>query len=79
MELEFLPPHVPTVEERADPKLFASNVRMEMAAALGIQLCDLRWPSLFFVLVFNIFPTVLRRSRASIPRRKKTRESERPS
>ena len=44
MEREFLAPHVPTVEERADPKLFASNVRKEMAAALGIQLCDLRWP-----------------------------------
>ena len=44
VELEFLTPHIPTVEEKADPKLFASNVRKEMATALGIQLCDLRWP-----------------------------------
>jgi len=41
VELEFLKPHIPTVEERADPVLFASNVRKEMATALGIQLCDL--------------------------------------
>ena len=46
MELEFLKPHIPTVEEKADPVLFASNVRKEMATALGIQLCDLRWPNL---------------------------------
>lgn len=41
VELEFLKPHIPTVEEKADPVLFASNVRKEMATALGIQLCDL--------------------------------------
>ena len=53
MELEFLKPHIPTVEEKADPVLFASNVRKEMATALGIQLCDLRWPCLLvFVFVF---------------------------
>ena len=44
VELEFLAPHTPTVEEKADPKLFASNVRKEMASALGIPLCDLRCP-----------------------------------
>ena len=42
VELEFLPPHKPTEEEKADPMLFASNVRKEMANALGVQLCDLR-------------------------------------
>ncbi len=42
VELEFLPPHIPTVEEKSDPMLFAANVRKEMASALGIQLCDLR-------------------------------------
>jgi len=41
VELEFLPPHKPTEEEKADPMLFASNVRKEMAEALGVQLCDL--------------------------------------
>ena len=56
MELEFLAPHMPTLEEKADPKLFASNVRKEMATALGIQLCDLRWPISSLYLVFNIFP-----------------------
>ena len=62
MELEFLAPHVPTVEERADPKLFASNVRKEMAAALGIQLCDLRWPrpltSIGFHYISNSFEEI---------------------
>ena len=51
VELEFLKPHIPTLEEKADPMLFASNVRKEMATALGIQLCDLRWPCLL-VIVF---------------------------
>ena len=57
MELEFLKPHIPTVEEKADPMLFASNVRKEMASALGIQLCDLRWlQAVFYIyLVLNIF------------------------
>ena len=54
MELEFLKPHIPTVEEKADPVLFASNVRKEMAAALGIQLCDLRWPG-FSLVKFSIY------------------------
>ncbi|TRY71521.1 hypothetical protein TCAL_00227 [Tigriopus californicus] len=35
-ELEFLPVYTPTDEEKADPKLFARNVRQVMAEALGV-------------------------------------------
>ena len=52
VELEFLAPHIPTLEEKADPKLFASNVRKEMATALGIPLCDLRWPLAIFYFLY---------------------------
>jgi lysophosphatidylcholine acyltransferase/lyso-PAF acetyltransferase len=41
VELEFLPPYRPDPEERADPFLFASNVRRLMAARLGVQLYDI--------------------------------------
>ena len=60
MELEFLKPHIPTVEEKADPVLFASNVRKEMATALRIQLCDLRWPGFLssFQYIFHSFEDI---------------------
>jgi len=41
VELEFLPPYHPSELEKEDPCLFASNVRKEMAAALGVPLCDM--------------------------------------
>jgi len=40
-ELEFLPVYHPTEEEKADPKLFANNVRNVMAKALGVPTNDL--------------------------------------
>ncbi|EOD15317.1 hypothetical protein EMIHUDRAFT_211471 [Emiliania huxleyi CCMP1516] len=36
LTVEYLPPHAPTDEELADPRLFASNVRAAMAEALGV-------------------------------------------
>jgi lysophosphatidylcholine acyltransferase / lyso-PAF acetyltransferase len=35
LSVQYLPLHVPTEEERRDPALFASNVRAEIARALG--------------------------------------------
>ncbi|XP_074646514.1 lysophosphatidylcholine acyltransferase 2-like [Tubulanus polymorphus] len=40
MEVEFLPVHVPTDEEIANPKLFASAVRTKMAQCLKIPVTD---------------------------------------
>ena len=39
-EVEYLPPYVPSHEERADPKLYAANVRAIFAAALGVPASD---------------------------------------
>uniref|UniRef100_A0A3B4TPB2 Lysophosphatidylcholine acyltransferase 2 n=1 Tax=Seriola dumerili TaxID=41447 RepID=A0A3B4TPB2_SERDU len=36
----FLPPHIPTEEERKSPALFASRVRETMARALGVPVTD---------------------------------------
>jgi len=41
VELQYLEPYVPSEEEKEDPVLFANNVRREMAAALGVPLCDM--------------------------------------
>ncbi|KAM9765769.1 lysophosphatidylcholine acyltransferase 2 [Menidia menidia] len=40
VEIEFLPPHVPTEEEKKSPALFASRVREIMAQALGVPVTD---------------------------------------
>uniref|UniRef100_A0A3Q3F5N7 Lysophosphatidylcholine acyltransferase 2 n=1 Tax=Labrus bergylta TaxID=56723 RepID=A0A3Q3F5N7_9LABR len=38
--LQFLPPHIPTEEEKKTPSLFASRVRDSMAQALGVPVTD---------------------------------------
>uniref|UniRef100_A0A3Q2NV06 Lysophosphatidylcholine acyltransferase 2 n=1 Tax=Fundulus heteroclitus TaxID=8078 RepID=A0A3Q2NV06_FUNHE len=40
VEVEFLPPHIPTEDEKKSPALFASRVRDTMAKALGIPVTD---------------------------------------
>ncbi|KAH0619649.1 hypothetical protein JD844_000486, partial [Phrynosoma platyrhinos] len=40
VEVEFLPVHVPTEEEKKDPILFANRVRNKMASALGVPVTD---------------------------------------
>ncbi|MGH0133597.1 UNVERIFIED_CONTAM: hypothetical protein FKN15_053080 [Acipenser sinensis] len=40
IEVEFLPPHVPTEEEKQEPSLFAHRVRDTMATALGVPVTD---------------------------------------
>ncbi|XP_076011802.1 lysophosphatidylcholine acyltransferase 2 [Genypterus blacodes] len=40
VEIEFLPPHIPTEEERKSPILFARAVRDAMAHALGVPVTD---------------------------------------
>ncbi|XP_039867084.1 lysophosphatidylcholine acyltransferase 2 [Simochromis diagramma] len=40
VEIEFLPPHIPTEEEKKSPALFASRVRETMAKALGVPVTD---------------------------------------
>uniref|UniRef100_A0AAQ5YK14 EF-hand domain-containing protein n=1 Tax=Amphiprion ocellaris TaxID=80972 RepID=A0AAQ5YK14_AMPOC len=40
VEIEFLPPHIPTDEEKKSPPLFASRVRETMAQALGVPVTD---------------------------------------
>ncbi|XP_029000230.1 lysophosphatidylcholine acyltransferase 2 [Betta splendens] len=40
VEVEFLPPHVPTEEEKKSPALFASRVRETMAKALVVPVTD---------------------------------------
>ncbi|XP_053722622.1 lysophosphatidylcholine acyltransferase 2 [Synchiropus splendidus] len=40
VEIEFLPPHIPTEEEKKSPALLASRVREIMAAALGVPVTD---------------------------------------
>ncbi|XP_042294256.1 lysophosphatidylcholine acyltransferase 2 isoform X2 [Sceloporus undulatus] len=40
VEVEFLPVHVPTEEEKKDPILFANRVRSKMASALGVPVTD---------------------------------------
>lgn len=40
LEIEFLPVYTPTEEEKADPKIFASNVRKVMADALNVPVTD---------------------------------------
>uniref|UniRef100_A0A3P9BGZ2 Lysophosphatidylcholine acyltransferase 2 n=1 Tax=Maylandia zebra TaxID=106582 RepID=A0A3P9BGZ2_9CICH len=37
---QFLPPHIPTEEEKKSPALFASRVRETMAKALGVPVTD---------------------------------------
>ena len=39
-EIEFLPPYVPSDEEKREPKIFASNVRSEMAKCLEVPIVD---------------------------------------
>lgn len=36
--MQVLPPYMPSPEERADPRLYAENVRRLMAKKLGAQL-----------------------------------------
>jgi len=43
MSVTFLPIRYPNAEERRDPSLWASKVREEMAAKLGMQLVDYRF------------------------------------
>ncbi|XP_037553226.1 lysophosphatidylcholine acyltransferase 2, partial [Nematolebias whitei] len=40
VEIEFLPPHVPTEDEKKSPALFASRVRETMARVLGVSVTD---------------------------------------
>ncbi|KAM7011088.1 lysophosphatidylcholine acyltransferase 2 [Passerculus sandwichensis] len=40
IEIEFLPVHVPTEEEKSDPILFANRVRQTMANALNLPVTD---------------------------------------
>lgn len=40
VEIEFLPPHIPTEEEKKTPALFARRVRDIMAQALGVPVTD---------------------------------------
>ncbi|KAF3832338.1 hypothetical protein F7725_026003 [Dissostichus mawsoni] len=40
VEIEFLPTHIPTEEEKKCPPLFASRVRDKMAQALGVPVTD---------------------------------------
>ncbi|XP_006121172.2 lysophosphatidylcholine acyltransferase 2 [Pelodiscus sinensis] len=40
VEVEFLPVHVPTEEEKKDPTLFANKVRNTMATALNVPVTD---------------------------------------
>ncbi|XP_030437257.1 lysophosphatidylcholine acyltransferase 2 isoform X1 [Gopherus evgoodei] len=40
VEVEFLPVHVPTEEEKKDPTLFANRVRSTMAMALNVPVTD---------------------------------------
>uniref|UniRef100_A0A674I2H7 Lysophosphatidylcholine acyltransferase 2 n=1 Tax=Terrapene triunguis TaxID=2587831 RepID=A0A674I2H7_9SAUR len=40
VEVEFLPVHVPTEEEKKDPTLFANRVRNTMATALNVPVTD---------------------------------------
>uniref|UniRef100_H0ZAD8 Lysophosphatidylcholine acyltransferase 2 n=1 Tax=Taeniopygia guttata TaxID=59729 RepID=H0ZAD8_TAEGU len=40
LEVEFLPVHVPTEEEKNDPVLFANRVRQTMANALNVPITD---------------------------------------
>nr|XP_006000313.1 PREDICTED: lysophosphatidylcholine acyltransferase 2 [Latimeria chalumnae] len=40
LEIEFLPPHVPSEEEKNDPHLFANRVRNTMAKALSLPVTD---------------------------------------
>ncbi|XP_003222971.2 lysophosphatidylcholine acyltransferase 2 [Anolis carolinensis] len=40
MEVEFLPVHIPTDEEKHDPALFANRVRSKMSSALGVPVTD---------------------------------------
>ncbi|KAM4603022.1 lysophosphatidylcholine acyltransferase 2 isoform 2-T2 [Polymixia lowei] len=40
VEIEFLPPQIPTEEEKKSPALFASTVRDVMARALGVPVTD---------------------------------------
>uniref|UniRef100_A0A668AC54 Lysophosphatidylcholine acyltransferase 2 n=1 Tax=Myripristis murdjan TaxID=586833 RepID=A0A668AC54_9TELE len=40
VEIEFLPPQIPTEEEKKSPSLFANTVRNVMAQALGVPVTD---------------------------------------
>ncbi|XP_067327221.1 lysophosphatidylcholine acyltransferase 2 [Anolis sagrei] len=40
VEVEFLPVHIPTEEEKHDPILFANRVRNKMSSALGVPVTD---------------------------------------
>jgi len=40
MEVRYLEPRTPDLEERDNPRQFAENVRKEMAEAAGLPLCD---------------------------------------
>ena len=39
-QVEILPVYVPNSKEKADPKLYAENVRVLMAKRLGVPLAD---------------------------------------
>jgi len=43
VELEYLDPYVPSEEEKADPVLFANNVRDVMAEALKVPVCNMTY------------------------------------
>lgn len=49
--VEFLPVHVPSEEEKADPILFASNVRDSMAKVLKIPTSEYSYPDMFLAKV----------------------------
>jgi lysophosphatidylcholine acyltransferase/lyso-PAF acetyltransferase len=40
VEIEFLPPYVPSDEEKRDPKVFAENLRLEMAKCLDVPVVN---------------------------------------
>jgi 1-acyl-sn-glycerol-3-phosphate acyltransferase len=44
VEVEYLPVYNPSPAERADPVLFASHVRAEMAHAMRVPMRDFTWP-----------------------------------
>jgi len=43
VEVEFLPVYVPNEEEKSQPELFAKNVQLIMAEALGVQATDISY------------------------------------
>lgn len=40
LDIAILPPYTPSPEERADPKLYAANVRVLYGRAMGLPLVE---------------------------------------